>query len=78
MYGMEKGKDDKKFMFDLELELIEHPKRSKELLDKAESRIHEIKSIHQLFDRLGHPDGDANGNLKYRVAYSMSAHQCEH
>lgn len=47
MYGLEKDKDGgkKKFMFDLELEIRDQPKRGKELLEKAEKRIHDIKKV---------------------------------
>ncbi len=59
MYGLKKDKDDKKFMFDLELEICEHPARGKELLEKAEKRVHEIKTAlrqgtdEKDFDKLG-------------------------
>ncbi len=61
MYGMEKEKDGKKFMFDLELELHEHPKRSKELLDRADKCINEIKQA--LRDGAGEKDFDKLGIL---------------
>lgn len=44
MYGLEKGKGQEKFMFDLELEVRDRPGRSKELLLKAENRMNEIKT----------------------------------
>lgn len=59
MYGLEKGKKGKDFMFDLERELKERPGRSKELLLKAENRIQEIKKTlregasDKDFDKLG-------------------------
>ncbi len=44
MYGLEKGKKGgEKFMFDLEREIKDRPGRGKELLEKAEKKIHEIK-----------------------------------
>jgi hypothetical protein len=60
MYGLEKGKGEKKlFQFDLEVEMKERPGRSKELLLKAENRIQEIKKAlregasDKEFDKLG-------------------------
>lgn len=45
MYGLEKEKDQgKRFAFDLEKEIKEHPKKGKELLHLAEQKIHEIKT----------------------------------
>jgi transcription termination factor NusB len=58
MYGMEK-KAAEKFAFDLEKEIKEKPSRGKEILDKVEKRIHEIKKMlreganEKEFDRLG-------------------------
>ena len=58
MYGLEKKPGDK-FSFDLENEIHERPERGKEILAKAEKRIHEIKKIlreganEKDFDRLG-------------------------
>ena len=61
MYGLEKGKKGggEKFMFDLELELRDHPGRSKELILKAQNKIQEIKKAlregagEKDFDKLG-------------------------
>ncbi len=44
MYGMNEGKGRKKFAFDLEVEIEKNPHRRKELLEKAASRAHEIKT----------------------------------
>ena len=58
MYGLEK-KPGEKFAFDLEKEIKEKPSRGKEILEKAEKRIHEIKKLlreganEKNFDRLG-------------------------
>jgi hypothetical protein len=58
MYGLEK-KPGEKFVFDLEKEIKEKPSRGKEILEKAEKRIHEIKKLlreganEKDFDRLG-------------------------
>lgn len=58
MYGLEK-KPGEKFVFDLEKEIKEKPSRGKEILEKAEKRIHEIKKLlreganEKNFDRLG-------------------------
>ncbi len=58
MYGLEK-KPGEKFAFDLEKEIKEKPSRGKEILEKAEKRIHEIKKLlreganEKEFDRLG-------------------------
>ncbi len=43
MYGLEK-KSHEKFAFDLEKEIKEKPTRGKQILEKAEKRILEIKS----------------------------------
>jgi hypothetical protein len=61
MYGLEKGKKDNKgkFMFDLEVEIKQHPKRGQELLEKTEHRIQAIKKTLREgakegeFDKLG-------------------------
>lgn len=42
MFGLEK-KPGEKFAFDLEKEIKEKPTRGKEILDKVEKRIQEIK-----------------------------------
>ena len=42
MFGLEK-KPGEKFNFDLEKEIKERPSRGKEILDKVEKRIQEIK-----------------------------------
>lgn len=42
MFGLEK-KPGEKFNFDLEKEIKEKPSRGKEILDKVEKRIQEIK-----------------------------------
>ncbi len=58
MFGMEK-ENKEKFAFDLEKEIKEKPHRGKEILEKAEKRIHEIKKLlregqnEKDFDRLG-------------------------
>ncbi len=58
MFGLEK-EDRERFAFDLEKEIKEKPNRGKEILDKAEKRIHEIKKLlregqnEKDFDRLG-------------------------
>ena len=58
MFGMEKETKEK-FAFDLEKEIKEKPNRGKEILEKAEKRIHEIKKLlregqnEKDFDRLG-------------------------
>ena len=60
MYGLEKGKKGtEKFMFELEREVRERPAHAKELLGKAEKRMHEIKQAlregasEKDFDKLG-------------------------
>lgn len=60
MYGLEdKKKREKRFVFDLEKRIQEEPPHLKELLEKAEKRIHEIKKSlreganEKDFDRLG-------------------------
>ena len=58
MYGLEK-EPGKRFAFDLEKEIKEKPHRGKEILDKVEKRIHELKKLlregqnEKEFDRLG-------------------------
>ena len=58
MYGLEK-KPGERFSFDLEKEIKEKPSRGKEILDKVEKRINEIKKLlreganEKDFDRLG-------------------------
>lgn len=58
MFGMEK-KPGEKFAFDLEKEIKERPSRGKEILEKVEKRIHEIKkhlregANEKDFDQLG-------------------------
>ncbi|HSX26971.1 MAG TPA: DUF5398 family protein [Chlamydiales bacterium] len=58
MYGLEK-EPDKRFAFDLENEIKQKPHRGKEILDKVEKRIHELKKLlregqnEKEFDRLG-------------------------
>ncbi|MES2273071.1 MAG: DUF5398 family protein [Chlamydiota bacterium] len=58
MYGLEK-KPGEKFTFDLEKEIQEKPSRGKEILEKVEKRIHEIKKLlreghnEKEFDQLG-------------------------
>ena len=58
MYGLEK-KPKEKFAFDLEKELKEKPSKGKQLLEKVEEKIHEIKKLlregasEKDFDRLG-------------------------
>jgi hypothetical protein len=44
MYGMENKPKGHKFMFDLEVELEKNPHRRKELLEKAETHAHELKT----------------------------------
>lgn len=60
MYGLEKGKKKpEKFMFELEREVKERPAHARELLGKAEKRMHEIKQALREgasgkdFDKLG-------------------------
>jgi hypothetical protein len=45
MYGLEKGKKEKRFAFDLEKEIKSKPNHGKEILEKAEKRMAEIKKI---------------------------------
>ena len=58
MFGLEK-KPGEKFAFDLEKEIKEKPSRGKEILDKVEKRIQEIKKTlreganEKDFDELG-------------------------
>jgi len=58
MYGLEK-KTNEKFVFELEKEIKSKPSRGKEILEKAEERIREIKTLlregaaEKDFDRLG-------------------------
>jgi hypothetical protein len=58
MYGL-KQEPEEKFAFDLEREIKSHPGRAKELAEKADKRIHEIKHLlreganEKDFDRLG-------------------------
>jgi hypothetical protein len=59
MYGLEEKEKREKFVFDLEKKIKEQPHQLKELLEKAEKRILEIKkhlregSNEKDFDRLG-------------------------
>ena len=60
MYGMNKDKDSKKkFLFNLEMEVKDNPKYGKELLEKADHTISELKgslrtgASEKEFDRLG-------------------------
>ena len=60
MYGL--GKEAKeKFAFDLEKELKTKPSRAKEILTKADERIHEIKNL--LREGLNEKDFDQLGIL---------------
>ena len=58
MYGLEK-KEHERFLFDLEKEIKEKPAKAKDILEKAEKRIHDIKKIlreganEKEFDKLG-------------------------
>lgn len=58
MFGLEK-ETNKKFVFDLEKEIKAKPARGKEILDKVERHIHEIKqnlregANEKEFDKLG-------------------------
>ena len=58
MFGLEK-KPGEKFAFDLEKEMKEHPSRGKEILEKVEKRIQEMKkhlregANEKDFDQLG-------------------------
>lgn len=45
MYGLEKEKNRGKFTFDLEKEIEESSSKKKELLQKAEERIHALKAL---------------------------------
>lgn len=59
MYGLEEKDKREKFVFDLEKRIQNEPEHLKELLDKAEKRITEIKkhlregANEKDFDRLG-------------------------
>lgn len=44
MFGLEKQPGEK-FAFDLEKEIKENPTRSKEIMEKTEKRIHDIKTM---------------------------------
>jgi hypothetical protein len=62
MYGLEKGKKGgEKFMFDLERDVKDRPGYAKELLSKAEKRMHEIKQA--LREGAGEKDFDKLGVL---------------
>lgn len=58
MYGLEK-KSEERFAFDLEKEIKKKPQQGKQILEKAETRIAEIKKTlreganEKDFDRLG-------------------------
>jgi len=58
MFGLEK-KPGEKFAFDLEKEIKEKPSRGKEILEKVEQRLQEIKKLlreganEKDFDKLG-------------------------
>jgi spermidine/putrescine-binding protein len=58
MFGLEKQPNEK-FAFDLEKEIKDKPNHGKEILDKVEKRIHEIKKLlreganEKDFDKLG-------------------------
>lgn len=58
MYGLEK-KPGERFVFDLEKEIRETPTRGKQILEKTEKRINEIKKLlreganEKDFDQLG-------------------------
>lgn len=58
MFGLEK-KPGEKFAFDLEKEIKDRPSRGKEILEKVEKRIHDIKknlregADEKDFDKLG-------------------------
>ncbi len=43
MYGLEKGKQPKKFDFDLEIEIKKQPARKKAILNKASENLAKIK-----------------------------------
>lgn len=60
MYGLEKEKKKgERFAFDLEKEIKEKPSRGKEILEKVEKRVQEMKKLlreganEKDFDRLG-------------------------
>lgn len=59
MYGLEKQPSGGKFAFDLEKEIKEKPHWRKEILEKTEKRIQEIKKLlregadEKDFDKLG-------------------------
>ena len=59
MYGLEEKEKREKFAFDLEKRIKNEPQHLKELLEKAEKRIAEIKKLlreganEKDFDRLG-------------------------
>lgn len=59
MFGLEKGNKRQRFVFDLEKKIKEQPGYKKELLQKAEKHINELKKMlreganEKDFDRLG-------------------------
>lgn len=60
MFGLEK-KPGEKFAFDLEKKIKEHPAHGKELIEKAQHRINEIKK--QLREGANEKDFDQLGVL---------------
>jgi hypothetical protein len=65
MYGLEKKPGDR-FVFDLEKEMKEKPGRSKEIMEKVEHRITEIKK--QLREGASEKDFDQLGILLHGYA----------
>lgn len=65
MYGLEK-KPSEKFAFDLEKEIKEKPTRGKQILEKAEKRIQEIKK--QLREGVDEKEFDQLGILLHGYA----------
>jgi len=59
MFGMEEKEKRERFAFDLEKRIKKEPEHGKEILEKAEKRIQEIKKLlregakEKDFDRLG-------------------------
>lgn len=65
MFGLEK-KPGEKFAFDLEKEIKQNPHRGKEILEKVEKRIQEIKKT--LRDGANEKDFDQLGILLHGYA----------
>lgn len=65
MYGLEK-KEHEKFAFDLEKEIKETPSRGKQILERAEKHMQEIKK--QLRDGVDEKEFDQLGVLLHGYA----------